>query len=717
MAIIEKKEGSKVSGREIPALVPRSSGRREFEERVKGVVEGGVMPVRVAQRPPGGIPLHAGVPVAPSSVTASGPSGRCLGGPAAPPAGSPPLPPSLQSLGGGVSNANSAAGAASNGSSNGNTGNTGTLVGSNTGQGGIATQALGGVTTTSGVTTNPLQAMASAAASLTQLNNMANGPLPPLAATGPTGPPSLPPPQPATTPTHGGPPTPHAGVTAGPHLNGASPSPHPMPPHGMMSGSPHAPHPHMGGGGPSPHPHHPGPHMVGSPHHPGPHPMGPAAGMMGPAGMQPQAAPGMCGPGPTGPMGPHAHPQGPGVPGQPHMHNDPFYCSPFGSHYFRRHTPYFGQPDYRLYELNKRLQQRTEESDNLWWDAFATEFFEDDATLTLTFCLEDGPKRYTIGRTLIPRYFRSIFEGGVTELYYNLKHPKESFHNTSITLDCDNCVMVTHHGKPMFTKVCTEGRLILEFTFDDLMRIKSWHMSVRTHKELVPRTVVGMQQDPTMLEQLSKNITRQGITNSTLNYLRLCVILEPMQELMSRHKAYALSPRDCLKTTLFQKWQRMVAPPESQRPASKRRKRKGSTSGPGNNAPPAPSKKRSPGPNFSLASQDVMVVGEPSLMGGDFGEEDERVITRLENTQYDATNSLDPHSHDTPGGPPPHPHQFHSEPTPGNSWPPDRGPGPPQGGPGSQGVQGGQGGAAAGVQGTQDASQQQQDKKSPAVSQ
>ncbi|XP_071549874.1 LIM domain-binding protein 2-like [Panulirus ornatus] len=109
-------------------------------------------------------------------------------------------------------------------------------------------------------------------------------------------------------------------------------------------------------------------------------------------------------------------------------------------------------PDYRLNELNKRLQQRSEESDNLWWDAFATEFFEDDATLTLTFCLEDGPKRYTFGRTLMPRYFRSIFEGGVTELYYSLKHPKESFHNTSITLDCDQCTMVTHHGKPMYTK-------------------------------------------------------------------------------------------------------------------------------------------------------------------------------------------------------------------------------------------------------------------------
>ncbi|KAJ8317036.1 hypothetical protein KUTeg_004940 [Tegillarca granosa] len=73
---------------------------------------------------------------------------------------------------------------------------------------------------------------------------------------------------------------------------------------------------------------------------------------------------------------------------------DPFYSSPF-SNFYRRHTPYMGQPDYRIHELNKRLQQRTEDSDNLWWDAFATEFFEDDATLTLSFYLEDGPKRYS----------------------------------------------------------------------------------------------------------------------------------------------------------------------------------------------------------------------------------------------------------------------------------------------------------------------------------
>ena len=71
--------------------------------------------------------------------------------------------------------------------------------------------------------------------------------------------------------------------------------------------------------------------------------------------------------------------------------------------------------------------------------------------------------------------------------------------------------------------VCTEGRLIIEFTFDDLMRIKSWHFATRHHQELIPRSIIALQQDPGLLEQLGKNITRQGLTNSTLNYLRVCL--------------------------------------------------------------------------------------------------------------------------------------------------------------------------------------------------
>ena len=42
-------------------------------------------------------------------------------------------------------------------------------------------------------------------------------------------------------------------------------------------------------------------------------------------------------------------------------------------------------------------------------------------------------------------------------------------------------------------QVVTEGRLVLEFTFDDLMRIRSWHFAVRQHRELIPRSVIAMQ--------------------------------------------------------------------------------------------------------------------------------------------------------------------------------------------------------------------------------
>jgi LIM domain-binding protein 1 len=41
-------------------------------------------------------------------------------------------------------------------------------------------------------------------------------------------------------------------------------------------------------------------------------------------------------------------------------------------------------------------------------------------------------------------------------------------------------------------KICTDGHFNIEFTFDDLMRIKSWHFSIKQHRELIPRSVVAI---------------------------------------------------------------------------------------------------------------------------------------------------------------------------------------------------------------------------------
>lgn len=108
------------------------------------------------------------------------------------------------------------------------------------------------------------------------------------------------------------------------------------------------------------------------------------------------------------------------------------------------------------------------ECDSQWWDAFVNEFFEDDATVTISICLEDGPKRFStfslylivsislsqgIGRVLIPRFFRTLFDGGVNEVYFQLKQTKETFHSPTLSLDSEQASMITCFGKPPYIKV------------------------------------------------------------------------------------------------------------------------------------------------------------------------------------------------------------------------------------------------------------------------
>lgn len=171
-----------------------------------------------------------------------------------------------------------------------------------------------------------------------------------------------------------------------------------------------------------------------------------------------------------------------------------------------------------------------------------------------------------IGRTLIPRYFRSIFEGGVTELYYFLKFHREFFNqNLGVyTLDCEHTTVVSNFGEPLFLDVSVkavltmplslpivsfqvqiEGRLVLEIGCED-MRIRHWNFFIQQHRESVPKNIIAMnvgaiavspksienhalnhfqdkfQQDQGIVEQMTKSVTFQGLSKNHLNYLRVC---------------------------------------------------------------------------------------------------------------------------------------------------------------------------------------------------
>jgi hypothetical protein len=76
--------------------------------------------------------------------------------------------------------------------------------------------------------------------------------------------------------------------------------------------------------------------------------------------------------------------------------------------------PLLMQPEFRIYEMNKRLAYRVDHkiNDIGWWEGFTNEFFEDNAKLTIRNLSDENNmnRNYTIGRTLIPRFFRSFGE-------------------------------------------------------------------------------------------------------------------------------------------------------------------------------------------------------------------------------------------------------------------------------------------------------------------
>ena len=42
-------------------------------------------------------------------------------------------------------------------------------------------------------------------------------------------------------------------------------------------------------------------------------------------------------------------------------------------------------------------------------------------------------------------------------------------------------------------QVISEGRMLLEFAFDESMRIRSWHFTTKMHREMLPRSAISTQ--------------------------------------------------------------------------------------------------------------------------------------------------------------------------------------------------------------------------------
>ncbi|XP_047124105.1 LIM domain-binding protein 2 [Hydra vulgaris] len=314
----------------------------------------------------------------------------------------------------------------------------------------------------------------------------------------------------------------------------------------------------------------------------------------------------------------------------------------------RRSLPYYLQPDYKIHEFNKRLQHGAMKVEQLWWDELINEFFEDMSTLTVHFKEKSHVRKYTIHRRLIPRFFRSLFDGGVAKIFFMVLETKENLLNSSVTLECKQSSMIVSYSKPNATKVHVDGNLSIEFSFDEYMRIRSWKFIVKEVLEMVPKShVLNCAAEKAKLEEITKKITEFGFSPGAVQHLRIGVVLESMQKLMSRQKTFGLSPRDALKSVVYENWQSHLlnqdyeqrtrlwsgVPYDPVRAASVTNKRRKPRKPPSADAKTSKSKKLlssnaiPPHPN-----PEILLVDEPILMGK--FDDDERIITRLENPTF-----------------------------------------------------------------------------------
>ncbi|PAV87078.1 hypothetical protein WR25_12709 isoform S [Diploscapter pachys] len=352
------------------------------------------------------------------------------------------------------------------------------------------------------------------------------------------------------------------------------------------------------------------------------------------------------------PMAPPSQPSSMGVPPQ----------MPQSSHLV---GPAPSPLEFRIHEMNRRLyifsnSGVSEKDFAQWWDAFSHEFFDDDARIWFIL-LDDptNPEKYAVGRQLIPRFFRSIFDSGTKELYYVLRgHTRESSMQHCYVLENDNVLQVSKMENNL--EVQTECKITIEFApYDELLnhRIRCMTLELRGCSEFVQNE--NTKEYEPLLDDRRR--TRLGMSLHTISCLSICRILEPMQVLMSQSKTCGNDPRDALKRTLFNFHQRQESArlpmnpptmlpqaeekPKPQRkrqrkpPANSKAKKANLAQTPAAPANPPPFQgNQNIQPGFSGMGNyhhEVMVVGEPSMMGNDFGEEDERQISRIENAQYD----------------------------------------------------------------------------------
>uniref|UniRef100_A0AC35UFN4 LID domain-containing protein n=1 Tax=Rhabditophanes sp. KR3021 TaxID=114890 RepID=A0AC35UFN4_9BILA len=359
----------------------------------------------------------------------------------------------------------------------------------------------------------------------------------------------------------------------------------------------------------------------------------------------------------------------------------------------------------RFSELTKRLQEYsmssfTQDETTKWFTAFGHEFFHDTANMSVLICDEVAPFHPIVfSRSVIPKYFESLFKGGIGHIEFA---PKVSFNEYAVPgqrhplviLECEQLMMCVTYNSPTQMKVNTLVRLQIEYTPVDKLgyQITGFHIEMRDCLDMAFKDG-NVKNDPVMMNKLKVGYCHLGLTAGTLNLLKMTKILESMVPLMSCTKTTSAPVKQSLGIVLDQKMRHahiqqqhaqmqkhayeqqmraqgmgrpfpggpemMNRPSEAPAPPKKTTRKRNRKNGKDDPAPKAAKSVKTEAPDLPQNApsffpnghpqsalhrpldglqgrryNEMLVVSEPAILDGEYGNNDERKIMRVENEHF-----------------------------------------------------------------------------------
>ncbi|CAG8704077.1 7_t:CDS:2, partial [Acaulospora morrowiae] len=155
------------------------------------------------------------------------------------------------------------------------------------------------------------------------------------------------------------------------------------------------------------------------------------------------------------------------------------------------------------------------------WVEFTKIFFDENTSMNYN----SGSRKFEIKYQLIPRFYQTFFESGVTKIQLILGITQESIqHNNGILVECKSASIMYHYENGM--QVVETGRLSVTFVN---MKITNFEFEAEKYTEYVPRQLLNE-----FITNSQENlINGHGIPHKTMRCLEVGEGVDYMQEVMT----------------------------------------------------------------------------------------------------------------------------------------------------------------------------------------